>query len=263
MSKYINYFFFEINKKISIGTRPLSGRNFSGKICVHHKAGGNKNKYIFIDFFRRLNIYGYLYKIFKSFYRTSFIGGIIYENGLFSYIILSENLKLGSRIYSGSISKELNDSNIIGNSLILREMKLFSILNNIEDFPYKGGSLIRAAGTSAILTSKFKDKVVLKLKSGWNLTVSEYCIATIGIISNMKHKFEYLKKAGKSRSLGIRPTVRGVAMNPCDHPHGGGEGRKSPPSAQRSPWGWLTKGTPSLKKIFHKKRKKLYKSINK
>jgi large subunit ribosomal protein L2 len=75
----------------------------------------------------------------------------------------------------------------------------------------------------------------------------------------MKHRFEIIKKAGRSRSMGIRPSVRGVAMNPCDHPHGGGEGKKSPPSGQRSPWGWLTKGTPSLKKLVEKKRKKLYK----
>ena len=261
MSKFLNYFFFSLKKKICIGTRPLSGRNFTGKICVHHKSGGNKNKFIFIDFYRRVNSYGYIYKILKSSNRTAFIGSVIYENGLFSHIILTENLKLGSKIYSGTYSFDVNDCNQIGTSLPLKEMKLFSILNNIENYPFTGGSIIRAAGSNAILTTKNNKKVIIKLKSGWNISLSELCIGTIGNVSNMKHKFEFLGKAGKARALGIRPTVRGVAMNPCDHPHGGGEGKKSPPSAQVSPWGWLTKGTPSLKKKLDKKRKKLYKVL--
>lgn len=260
MLKYLHYFFLLINKKFTIGSRPLSGRNFSGTICVHHKSGGNKNQYYFIDFYRRINNYGYIYKILKCSNRTAFLGGVIYENGLFSYILLTETLKIGARIYSGSFYNN-DDINTIGITLPLRKIRLFSIINNIEKYPFSGGSIIRAAGSSAILTSKLFNSITLKLKSGWNLILSKYCIATIGNVSNMKHKFIILKKAGISRSLGIRPTVRGVAMNPCDHPHGGGEGKKSPPSGQRSPWGWLTKGTPTLTKKHQKKKKKLYKYL--
>jgi large subunit ribosomal protein L2 len=166
MSKYLNYFFYNIKKKLSIGTRPLSGRNFLGKICVHHRSGGNKKKYCYIDFFRRINNYGYIYKIIKSSNRTAFIGGIIYENGLFSYIIISETVKIGTKIYSGTIIKYKSNTNIIGNSIIMKEIKLFSIVNNIEKYPFSGGSLIRSAGTSAIITTKINNQVMLKLKSG-------------------------------------------------------------------------------------------------
>jgi ribosomal protein L2 len=102
MKKYLNYYIFKINKIISIGSRPLSGRNFLGTICCHHKSGGNKKKLILCDFFRRINNYGYILKIIKNNYYTSFIGGILYENGLFSYILLSETLLIGSKVYSGS-----------------------------------------------------------------------------------------------------------------------------------------------------------------
>lgn len=105
------------------------------------------------------------------------------------------------------------------------------------------------------------DKVLLKAKSGWNFLISKYNIGSLGLCSNILHRFTRLEKAGKVRALGIRPTVRGVAMNPCDHPHGGGEGRKSPPVAARSPWGWLTKNTPSKIKKYNyyiKNEQKLY-----
>jgi large subunit ribosomal protein L2 len=166
MSKYIKYFLYNIKKKLCIGVRPMSGRNYLGKICVHHQSGGNKKKYIYIDFFRRINSYGYIYKVIKCSNRTALIGGIIYENGLFSHIIISETIKLGSKIYSGTIIKNDNDYNIVGNSVIIKKIKLFSIVNNIEKYPFSGGSLIRAAGSSAIITTKINDKVMLKLKSG-------------------------------------------------------------------------------------------------
>jgi len=257
MSKYLNYLFYNIKGKLSIGTRPKSGRNLSGKICVHHKSGGHKKQYYFIDFFRRINNYGYIYKILKCQNRTAFIGGIIYENGLFSFNILSENIKIGYKIGSGTIFT----NNTIGYSILLKNINLFTIINNIENYPFFGGTITRSAGTSAILTSNNDNKVSLKLKSGWNLELSNNCITTLGNISNIKHKYLCIKKAGSSRNKGIRPTVRGVAMNPCDHPHGGGEGKKSPPSGQLSPWGWLTKGTPNLKTKLQKKKKKLYKKI--
>lgn len=257
--KYLNYFIYKINKKISVGCKSQSGRNFLGHICVHHQGGGNKKKYYFIDFFRRLNSFGVIYKIIKCANRTGFIGGILYENGLFSYILLSEKIRIGEKLYAGINCKINKDK--LGNSVPLKQLRLFTLLNNIEKYPYVGGQISRSAGTYGIITTKQFKNVIIKLNSGWNLTLSKNCISTIGIVSNMLHKFENITKAGISRSLGIRPSVRGVAMNPHDHPHGGGEGKKSPPANQVSPWGWLTKGTPSLKKKEDKKKRKLYKSI--
>ena len=229
MKKYLNYFFFKINKSISIGSRPLSGRNFLGTICVHHKSGGSKKRLYFIDFFRRINNYGYIIKIIKNNNFTALIGGIIYENGLFSYILLTETLIIGSKIYSGHI---LNlESNNIGMSIPIKYIKLFTIINNLKLFPFSKGILIRSAGCSGLIIKKEYNKVYIKLKSCWNIILSKYCLATIGLVSNSKHKFVNLCKAGVSRNLGIRPTVRGVAMNPHDHPHGGGEGKKSPPAS--------------------------------
>ncbi len=257
MNKYIKYLFIKLNKKIIIGTKISAGRNYLGTICVRHKFSGNKLKFFKIDFFRRINSFGYVYKIISYNNRTANIASIIYDNGLFAYIIISENIKLGEKIYSGIF----NMFNKSGNTSLLKNVKLFSLINNIELYPSKGSSLCRAAGTSVLLTSFNKNKAVIKLKSGWNVYLTLYSLINYGCVSNIKHKFYNLKKAGKSWSLGVRPKVRGVAMNPCDHPHGGGEGKKSPPSAQRSPWGWLTKGSPSLKKKYNKKKKKLYKNI--
>lgn len=115
---------------------------------------------------------------------------------------------------------------------------------------------------SAIITVKMSNsKVLLKLKSGWNLILSNYCLGSLGLVSNSLHKFYNYKKAGVIRALGIRPTVRGVAMNPCDHPHGGGEGRKSPLVGAKSPWGWLTKGTPTKIKKYQITIKKKFKQV--
>jgi len=143
-------------------------------------------------------------------------------------------------------------------------MNLFTIINNIEIYPNSGFNLSRSAGSKAILTKREGNKVNLKLKSGWNIILSNKCLCVFGRVSNINHQLNNIKKAGKNWALGKKPVVRGVAMNPCDHPHGGGEGKKSPPSAQRSPWGWLTKGgTSSKKKLKDKIKKKLYKTIKK
>lgn len=143
----------------------------------------------------------------------------------------------------------------------LSYISLFSLLSNIELYPFSGALYARAAGMSAILATKFMNKVCLKLKSGWNLHLSEQCLVTLGMCSNSLHKFFNYKKAGVVRGLGIRPTVRGVAMNPCDHPHGGGEGKKSPLAGAKSPWGLLTKGTSTKIKKYQKKIKKKFKFL--
>jgi len=191
------------------------------------------------------------------------LGLFIYENGLSNYILLAEDLKIGDYIYVGtrsSVDKDISCKKI-GSALPLSYISLFSKIYNVEFYPFKGGQLARAAGTSVIVSSKDFKKTILKVKSGWSLTVSNFVMCSIGLASNSIHRYIPLKKAGLKRNVGIRPSVRGVAMNPCDHPHGGGEGRKSPPAAQRSIWGWLTKNTPSLKKKYQKAKRKLLKNI--
>jgi|JI102314A2RNA_FD_contig_101_585390_length_874_multi_2_in_0_out_0_1 ribosomal protein L2 len=191
---YLKYLLYNINKKLKLGCSLKAGRNFLGKICVHHQFGGKNFKKFNIDFFRRIEQYGYIYKIIIDFNRTAFIGGVIYENGLFSYIILAEKLYVGNKIYSGV----LNVNNRIGYTNILKNVNLFSIINNLERNPAKGISLIRAAGSSALLTNLNKKIAVLKLKSGYNIFLPVVNLISIGIVSNIHHKFNKLNKAGKS-----------------------------------------------------------------
>lgn len=250
-----------LNKSLRKGYVSASGRNFLGKICVAHRGGGSKRNKFYVDFFRRTNAFGYLLKIKSVRWYTGFLGLMIYENGLSNYILLSDNIEVGDKLYFGTsliINKE-NSCLKIGSSVPLSYVSLFSLINNIELRAFNGGQLARAAGTSGILISKSANLITVKLKSGWNLTLSSFNICSLGIVSNAIHKFSRIKKAGIMRSRGIRPTVRGVAMNPCDHPHGGGEGRKSPPASHRSPWGWLTKGTSTLRKKHQIIRKNLLK----
>jgi len=262
---FVNYIIKRIKKKNKNGYITSSGRNFAGIICVQHKGGGLKKNVYNIDFFRRLNNYGIVFKIFKVSFYSSFIGLILYQNGLSSYILLSNNVIIGDLIYSGTLLKKENKKEkiLLGFALPLFYMNLLSMIHNIELYPFSGSSLMRAAGTSTFITTKYKHKVSLKLKSGWNVVVSKNSICSVGCVANPQHQFYNYKKAGFKRNLGIRPTVRGVAKNPCDHPHGGGEGRKSPPVAARSPWGWLTKGTPTKKKKYELIKKKKYKIIRK
>jgi len=166
-------------------------------------------------------------------------------------------LKRGTRIFSGFGEK----GNIYneGSTIALLFIKLFSIINNIELVSFFGAKICRAAGLSCILISRNNGIATLKLNSGWYCLVSELVLVTLGRVSNIFHKSYALKKAGRKRLLGIRPVVRGIIKNPCDHFHGGGEGRGSPPAAQKSPWGWLTKGTPSKRTLLNKKYKILLK----
>lgn len=256
----LNYVLKKALKKMNIGTYSRNGRNTFGRICVFHRGGGNVRKYRLIDFYRRLNLFGYIYKIIYDPNRTAFIGLVFYENGLFSYIILSDNVKVGNKVYSGF--KYINDDcHSKGSALTLKNISLFSIVNSIELKPGKGASLSRAAGTGSMVVSKTNENVVLKSKSGWLTTVSIDCMASIGYTSNILHNMQVIGKAGKNRGLGKRPTVRGVAMNPCDHPHGGGNGKSSPPRAAVSPWGKMTKGPHTKNKKIDKLKRKLFKKV--
>lgn len=259
MNLYVDYLFRTLTKKLKLGFLSSSGRNFTGRICIHHRGGGRKRCSYRLDFIRRINCFGIIIKRIKISFYSSFIGLIIYENGISSYILLSNHVEENMRLFSGTLPYGRSNPMTTGSALPLIRMKLFVVVNNIELYPFSGSSLARSAGVGAMITSQSKSRTNLKLKSGWNLIVSNHCIGTIGSGSNTLYKFVRIRKAGLVRALGIRPSVRGVAMNPCDHPHGGGEGKKSPPSAARTPWGGLTKGTPTNRKYYQRIKKKLFK----
>ena len=164
MNKVLNYRLHSyLSKSLKIGTSFAAGRNFTGSICVNHKSGGVKRKHTFIDYYRRVNTFGVVSRIMKDINRTAFIASIIYENGLFSYIILPEGVTVGDKLYSGS--QEQVDLKK-GYAVLLRYISLFTVVNNVELKPYTGSTLSRAAGASCLLVGKKQQNVILKLKSG-------------------------------------------------------------------------------------------------
>ncbi|MEX1030218.1 MAG: 50S ribosomal protein L2 [Paenibacillaceae bacterium] len=222
-----------------------AGRNNQGKITVRHQGGGHKRKYRIIDFKRTKDgIPGNVATIEYDPNRTANIALINYADGEKRYIIAPKGLKIGDVIVSGA------EADIkIGNALPLEYIPVGTVIHNIELKPGKGAQLVRAAGTEAQLLGKEERYVVIRLSSGEMRKVLKNCRATIGSVGNQDHELIKIGKAGRSRWLGKRPTVRGVVMNPVDHPHGGGEGRapigrKSP----LSPWGKPTLGYKTRKK---------------
>ena len=223
----IYYFTKKIKKKLIIGLKTEGGRNFLGRVCVRGQGGGNKRIYRFIDFYRRLNLKGKVLNILYDPNRTARLVLVLYSNSVCSYLILQRNIKLNNVIYSGSL---LCDEPIReGFSMTLKDMPLFSNISNIELKPFNGGSLCRAAGTSCIIVGKFQNKGILKLNSKWEIHLSLDCISSFGTVAHKHLNNFYIDKAGKNRALGWKPRVRGVAKNPCDHPHGGGNGKRSKP----------------------------------
>jgi len=227
---------------------PLSktaGRNNQGKITVRHRGGGHKRKYRIIDFKRNKDgIPGRVATIEYDPNRTANIALIHYVDGEKRYIIAPKGLKVGDEIQSGP-----NADIKPGNALPLENIPVGTIIHNIELKPGKGGQLVRAAGTEAQLLGKEDDYVTVRLSSGEVRKILKTCRATVGSVGNEDHELIHIGKAGRSRWLGKRPAVRGVVMNPNDHPHGGGEGRapigrKSP----MSPWGKPTLGYKTRKK---------------
>lgn len=210
------------------------GRNNLGHITIRHRGGGHKKLYRKIDFKRdKKNVLGRVASIEYDPNRNTLIALINYDDGEKRYILCPQNLKLNDYISSGS-----NSEIQIGNSLSLEEIPLGLDVHNIELIPKRGGQLVRAAGTSAKILAKEGNYVTLRLPSKEIRLIRKECTATIGILTNGDVSNLILGKAGRKRWLGIRPTVRGVVMNPCDHPHGGGEGR-SPIGRKRpiTPWG--------------------------
>lgn len=228
-----------------------AGRNSYGRITVRHRGGGNKRKYRIIDFKRNKDGMKATVKTLEyDPNRTANIALIEYEDGVKSYIIAPNGLKVGDVISSGA------DADIKpGNALPLANIPLGTLIHNIELFPNRGGQLVRSAGNSAQLMAKENGYAQVRLPSGEVRMVSLNCRATIGEVGNGDHENISIGKAGRKRHMGWRPTVRGVVMNPCDHPHGGGEG-KSPIGMPGpvTPWGKPTLGykTRNKKKASNK-----------
>lgn len=260
MAKIHKFIFHKFLKIFSCGFVIPAGRNFLGRICVQHQGAGIKSQYLKIDRFRYLNQFGFILRILKNKFRTGYIGFIMYDNGLSSFILLSEGIIKTSRVFSGHL-KIYFDNFKLGSTQKLLNINLFDNINSIELFPFSGSKIARAAGTCAKIISKDNEKSLLKLSSGWQVRIANQSLACFGLVSNVSSIFKVIRKAGINRNLGIRPTVRGVIKNPCDHPHGGGEGRGSPPVAQVSPWGWLCKGTPSKNRKVDRKKRRLFKKI--
>jgi large subunit ribosomal protein L2 len=225
------------------------GRNNKGRITIRHKGGGHKRKYRLIDFKRnKLNIEGKVITIEYDPNRNVFICLILYEDGEKKYILCPEKLKINDIIVSRTLINEFTCLNI-GDTTYLKNISIGTLIHNLEIQPNKGGQLIRSAGTYAKILSKEKKGIIIELSSGEIRLFNEYCRATIGKLGNSDFRNINLGKAGTKRWLGIRPSVRGSAMNAVDHPHGGGEGRcpigKSSP---RTPWGKIAIGIKTRKK---------------
>jgi len=217
-----------------------------------------KHNFFIVDRYRLLNAYGFVLRIIDDFYRTAFLGFVLYFNGILNFIIISEGVRKNSIVFSGNSWKNYTP---IGSTQRILNIKLFDCINSLEKYPGGGALLARAAGACSKLMSKGRFRALVKLKSGWQIKLAVKSLASLGAASNLSFGFTSLQKAGVIRSWGIRPTVRGVIKNPCDHPHGGGEGKGSPPVAQVSPWGWLCKGTPTKNKKKDKRKRQLFKKV--
>ena len=233
------------------------GRNNTGRITVRHIGGGHKQKYRKIDFKRMKDgIEGVVERLEYDPMRTAHIALVLYKDGERRYIVAPKGLKVGAKILSGEESPIS-----VGNCLPLNNIPVGTVIHCVELKPLKGAQMIRSAGSSAQLVAKEGRHCTLRLRSGEMRKVLLVCRAVIGEVGNSEHSLRSLGKAGATRWRGVRPTVRGVAMNPVDHPHGGGEGRTSGGRHPVSPWGMPTKGYKTRKakasdKLIVRRRKK-------
>ena len=230
-------------KSLTASLSKSGGRNNKGRITSRHRGGGHKRKYRIIDFKRNKD--GVPAKVFSIEYdpnRSARIALLHYADGEKRYILAPNSLKVGNIVQSGEGS-EIK----VGNALKLKDLPIGSIIHNVEIKPGKGGQLGRSAGTAIQLSAKEGKYAQLKMPSGEIRMVSLECKATYGTVGNSLHENISIGKAGRSRWLGKRPRVRGVAMNPVDHPMGGGEGRSSGGGHPVSPWGQAAKGLKTRK----------------
>ena len=225
-------------KALTKGLTKTGGRNNMGRLTVRHRGGGHKRRYRTIDFKRRkFDMPATVERLEYDPNRSAFIALIKYEDGELAYIVAPQRLRAGDMVVSGDVV-DIKP----GNAMPMRNMPVGTIIHNIEMKAGKGGQIARAAGNYAQLVGKDAGYALLRLSSGEQRMVRAECMATIGAVSNSDNQNTNLGKAGRKRWLGIRPTVRGVAMNPVDHPHGGGEGRTSGGRHPVTPWGVPTKG---------------------
>ena len=225
-------------KSLSVGLNKKGGRNNSGRITMRRKGGGAKRLYRLIDFKRnKLDIKGTVERIEYDPNRTAFIALVKYEDGEKSYILAPQRIKVSDTIISSS-SSDIKP----GNAMPFTGMPIGTIVHNVELKRGKGGQIARAAGSYAQFVGRDGNYAQLRLSSGEMRLVRQECMATVGAVSNPDNSNQNFGKAGRNRNKGIRPSVRGVVMNPIDHPHGGGEGRTSGGRHPVTPWGKPTKG---------------------
>lgn len=234
-------------KKLVVGFKNSGGRNNKGRITIYHRGGGHKRRYRIIDFKRSLfDLEGKVIRIEYDPNRSAWIALISYKNGLMSYILAPENLNIGDIVMSSN-GKNLNFK--IGNAFPIKYIPIGTLIHNIELKPGKGGQIARSAGAYGQLIQKSgTGYAMIRLVSGELRMIPMECMATIGTVCNLDHKNINGGKAGYSRWKNRRPIVRGVAMNPVDHPHGGGEGKTSGGRPSVTPWGKPTKGMPTRSK---------------
>ena len=231
-------------KSLLVTVKKHSGHNNLGRITVRHKGGAEKRKYRIIDFKRNKDgIIGKVATIEYDPNRSANIALINYVDGEKRYIIAPKDLKVGMQVVSGDTADIL-----VGNCLQLQNIPVGTVIHNIELHPGHGGQLARAAGTSAQILGREDKYVLIRLSSGEVRKVLGVCRATIGVVGNIDHELVNVGKAGRTRHMGIRPTVRGSVMNPNDHPHGGGEGRQPVGrKAPMTPWGKVALGLKTRK----------------
>jgi large subunit ribosomal protein L2 len=234
-------------KALTEGLRRKGGRNNHGHITARHRGGGHKRRYREVDFKRRKwDMAAVVERLEYDPNRSAFIALVKYEDGELSYILAPQRLKVGDSVISGS-RVDIKP----GNAMPLENIPVGTIVHNVEMRPGKGGQIARSAGTYVQLVGKDSGYAQLRLTSGEMRMVPAKGMATVGAVSNPDHQNTYKSKAGRSRWRGWRPVVRGVAMNPVDHPHGGGEGKTSGGRHPVTPWGQKTKGkrTRSKRKV--------------
>lgn len=243
-------------KSLLVSKKSNAGRNNQGKITVRHRGGGHKRKYRVIDFKRNKDsIPAKVMTIEYDPNRNANIALLFYADGEKRYIIAPNGLTVGTTVMSGAESEIKT-----GNCLPMENMPLGSSIHNIEMLPGKGAQLVRAAGGLAQLVAKEGNYVQVKLPSGEMRMIHKRCRATLGQVGNLDHKNVSLGKAGRKRHMGWKPTVRGSVMNPCDHPHGGGEGKCPVGGQPQTPWGkpamgYKTRRAKASDKMITKRRK--------
>jgi large subunit ribosomal protein L2 len=230
-------------KSLTFGKSSTGGRNNLGRITSRHKGAGHKNKFRVVDFHRKKDdIKGKIERIEYDPNRSAYLALVKYEDGIMNYIIAPSKIKVGDEIISGR-NKEIE----IGNCMPLSDIPAGTNIHNIELSPNGGAKLVRSAGSTATIAGIDENYVVIKLSSGEIRKIISTARATIGAVSNSDHQNIKIGKAGRNRWKGKRPQTRGVAMNPVDHPHGGGEGKTSGGRSPVSPWGQSAKGLKTRK----------------